>query len=238
MDRNNIIGFVLIFVVLMLWSYFNSKQHEAQLIQQRTQDSIAQAQAIEDSIRQSILKGKSGALNLLLDTVRSMPTTTSINTLQQSDTTTKASEVILENELIKLTLNSYGGSITSAQLKKYSRMEEMVKGPDVKSPLYLLNNSKNGWNLALDLGTQKINTKDIIFQTDQSNPSTVSFSATKADGKKIIQTYSLQPDSYVVDYSVSLPGGASTLTNKSITLDWQNLIEAQEKNASFEKTRS
>lgn len=241
MDRNNIIGFVLIFVVLMVWSYFNTKQHEAQLIQQKLQDSIALVQYREDSIRQSILKGKSTVPSLQGIDSNSISSNTSPvnnNTLFKGDSTAKAHEVFLENELIRLTMNSFGGSITKAELKKYSRMQEQKKGPDIKSPLYLLENSKNNWNLSFELSGQKINTKDIIFQTNQTNPNAISFDALTADGKKITQTYTLNPNSYVVDYEISMPGSVNTLTNKTITLDWQNFIEAQEKNASFEKTRS
>jgi YidC/Oxa1 family membrane protein insertase len=241
MDRNNIIGFVLIFVVLMVWSYFNTKQHEAQLIQQKLQDSIALVQYREDSIRQSILKGKSSIPTVLENDTNHLKANAQLvnsNAVFKVDSIVKAQEVVLENDLIKLTLNSYGGSITKAELKKYSKMQEQKKGPDIKSPLYLLENPKNIWNLAFDLGGQKINTKDIIFHSNQTNTNSVTFDIITVDGEKIIQTYTLNPNSYIVDYEVSMPGSINSIANKTITLDWQNFIEAQEKNTSFEKTRS
>ncbi|MEP7320492.1 MAG: membrane protein insertase YidC [Saprospiraceae bacterium] len=242
MDRNNIIGFVLIFVVLMLWSYFNTRQHQAKEAAQKVQDSIALIQNREDSIRQSVLNGKSGVSGIAAKdtqaTISNNLKTAATESTFKADSLAKASEFVLENDLIKITLNSYGGSITKAELKNYSRMQEVQKGPDQKSPVYLLSNPKNKWNLVFDLGNQRVNTKDIIFQTNQKNPSSIEFSTSTPDGKKIIQSYSLEPNSFILDYEIALPGSENAVANKIITLEWQNFVEAQEKNVSFEKTRS
>ncbi len=234
MDRNNIIGFALIFVVLMVWSYFNTRQQQTQLSQQRIQDSIALVQAKEDSINRLILRGGSDSI---AKTIRvPSPSLNSTSALLATDSLATAKEYILENEVIKLTLNSYGGKITKAELKDFSKMKEVKKGPDEKAPLYLLNHPSNRWNLALNINETTLNSKDIIFSTTTTDINKINFRAITKEGKTITQTYALKPNSYLVDYTITLPGLKGALKNNVATLEWQNYIEAQEKVENFEKT--
>ncbi len=233
MDRNNIIGFALIFVVLMIWSFFNSRQQQAQLIQQRTQDSITLAQVREDSLRKLISTGR-------LDTQQlypmSMKTNAASSPLIAADSLATAQEYTLENEVLKVTLNSYGGRITNVELKDFSKMIEMRKGPDQKVPLYLLHHPSNRWNLALDIKNNKINTQDIIFRATISDRSKITFQTATKDGKQIVQSYTLSSNSYTIAYGLELMGMNNDLKNNTATFEWQNYIEAQEKVEAFEKT--
>ncbi|MEP7267084.1 MAG: membrane protein insertase YidC [Saprospiraceae bacterium] len=229
MDRNNIIGFALIFVVLLLWSYFNAKQTQNQLAQTRIQDSIAFIKAQDDSVMHQFLQAKDSVSSQKM--VNSLP-----SRIFSSDSTIKPGEYSIENNLVKLSFNNIGGKITKAELKKYFKMNEVAKGPDEKSPLYLLNHPDNDWNFKLDANNLKVNSRDILFAVNQPSPGSIEFIGKTQDGRTINQSYKLEPDKYILDYTLNTPG--SSLQNSKATLEWTNIIESQEKNVSYEKTRT
>ena len=230
MDRNNIIGFALIFLVLMAWSYFNSKQTQQKQAEQKFQDSIAYVKFVEDSIR----KSKIVPLDTTTNTLSVEPSHTA--SLYNTDSLVKPGVYSIENEVIKLDFTNYGGHITKAELKNYFKMEEASKGADTKSPVILHQNDKNEWNLSLDFKGGKINTKDILFTTTQNGKGSISFKANTPDGKTIIQSYSLVGESYNIEYSIQLPGSATSLTKPVLGFEWLNVVESQEKNPDYEKT--
>lgn len=230
MDRNNIIGFALIFLVLMTWSYFNAKQSQKEIVQKKIQDSIALVKYREDSARKVILAPA--------DTNRTNSTTPSVRqNAFNVDSTVVPGEYVLENDVVKITFSNFGGMITKAELKKYAKMEE-TKGDDRKSPLFLLNNKQNEWNVLLELNDKKINTKEILFTANQADKSAISFVAKTPDGKTINQSYKLSSNNYTLDYSLDVPGMESSLKKPVAALAWVNIIESQEKNTDYEKTRT
>lgn len=239
MDRNNIIGFALIFVVLMLWSYFNTKQTQQQLVQKRIQDSIDMVQAREDSLRKLILNPEAATIESTTPSATNgvVPVTHLPTSIFNTDSAAKPGEYILENDVIKLTFNSLGGKITKAELKKYFKMVEMKKGPDLKTPLYLLDNPRNDWNLRFELTGAAVQTKDIVFKVENPTAHSIKFMASTASGQQIIQTYNLG-NSYSIDYTIDAPGLNALMPNPTATLQWQNILDAKEKGVAYEKTRT
>lgn len=234
MDRNNIVGFILIFIVLLLWSYFSTRQHQQEAIQTRIQDSITRAQQIQDSIRNQIRSSGAGldTLNVSVPAVQN----TGMPGVIVPDSTTKASDYILENEVLRLTISNLGGQITKAELKEHKRMVVVSKGPDQKAPLYLLNHPSNLLNLTLPLREKPLETKNLLFSVPKSDALSVAFTAGTPDGKQLLLEYRLQPGSYLVDFNISLNGFEQDLAQKEILLDWQNYIEPQERGIAYEKT--
>lgn len=230
MDRNNIIGFALIFVVLMLWSFFNSKQQQQQLAQKRIQDSITWVQRQDDSLRNLIRSGNTGdqRKDSIVSPVKSM-----VQGPFVPDSLATARDFILENEVLKLTLNSLGGQIIRAELKKYKKMVEVAKGPDETRPLYLLQHPSNAWDFSFPVGDQKVHTKDILFSVPASDPAAITFK-TNASDKQVELRYSLRPGSYTVDLSFGLTG----LKTESVQLDWQNFVEPQERGVKYETSQT
>lgn len=230
MDRNNIIGFTLIFVVLMLWAYFNSKQQQQQISQKRIQDSIAWVQRQDDSLKNLIRSGN-GTVSLQ-DSTHS-PVKTLLDGPFTPDSQARAKDFTIENEVLKLTLNSLGGQITRAELKGYKKMVELKKGPDETRPLYLLQHPSNSWDFTFPMGDKKAHTKDILFSVPASDPGAITFKANGSD-KQIELRYSLRPNSYTVDLSVGLSG----MQVEALQLDWQNFIEPQERGVKYETSQT
>ena len=103
----------------------------------------------------------------------------------------------LENNLIKIVVSSKGGQITKANLKKFDNY--------LKEPLNLVDNNQN-MNLVFKLkdGGQ-INTSKLNFEINKnkSKKGKLTMRAIFSQGGWIEFQYSLLPDSYMLDYSIT-----------------------------------
>ena len=103
----------------------------------------------------------------------------------------------LENNLIKIVVSSKGGQITKANLKKFDNY--------LKEPLNLVDNNQN-MNLVFKLkdGGQ-INTSKLNFEINKnkSKKGKLTMRALFSQGGWIEFQYSLLPDSYLLDYSIT-----------------------------------
>ncbi|MDD2199462.1 MAG: hypothetical protein PHE08_07025, partial [Bacteroidales bacterium] len=127
MDRNSIIGIVIIGVILVLYSVFN-RPDKAQLMEQkRVQDSIATVKAKEDSLKEvekaiAAEKETQETDSLLEQEALLSENNDSINNLQLKEklgvfahaAQGEQSFITIENNLIKLKISSKGGRVYQA----------------------------------------------------------------------------------------------------------------------------
>lgn len=248
MDRNTVIGFVLIFLLLVLWQQFNAPTPEQLELEKRRQDSIALAenqpygeidtlaeptlpvgadtlqQATSDSIVQAQLSGTFGAF---------APAAGGEGKVYR-----------LENELMSVTFNSKGGRITSVMLKEYQKVLEDEKGEQTKVPLKLMEDEKNQFGYFLPMSNVPkggVNTGDLVFApTVDLNNRQIIFRASAGGSRYFEQRYTLRENSYVIDYDLRLEGLDQVLTGnvESIDLKWVNFLDKVELNTNYERNYS
>ena len=240
MDKKQIIGFVLIFALLMAMQYLNKPTKE-QIAQKKMQDSIAlvekqksidtskivntnqnnnqQAISTNDSIANSQLSGVFGAF---------------AQSAHGSE-----EELILENEDVEITFTNKGGRIKKVWLKKYEKWLEGADHKLVKSPLELLNDSRDKFEYILPVGgarNNKVNTSNLFFDVKKSGKS-VTFTAKGISGTYFSQTYTLKDKGFQIDYNVSHSGLDLTGDNQ-IKLIWNVYLQKLEKASQYEKNYS
>lgn len=233
MDRNTIIGFLLIGAVLFVFSWFNRPTPEeiAARKLQIKQDSIAQAaeanggslvaaadpiQFVEalaeapDSVKLSFLEGTYGVFAAAADGEEHFTT--------------------LENDKVKVTLSDKGAYVYSAEVKGYKKYDE--------SPLVLFEGKDAMLNMALiTAGNQVVNTADLYFQTlkgADANSVTMRLKTT-TEGYIDFQ-YTLRPDDYMVDLNIQAVGMNGLLSPRMNQLDifWDQRMSQLEKGRKFE----
>ena len=138
MDKNTLTGFILIAAVLIGFSYF-SRPGEAEIEARHRQDSIeavARRQAIEEQ------KAKEAA-----DLVKEAQTALDSTSLFYANRTGESRQIILENELIRLTFNTRGGTVQQAELKEYKNQEgnpvTLFDANDARMQLMLAGKAEN-----------------------------------------------------------------------------------------------
>lgn len=228
MDRNTIIGFVLIGVLLIAMFAINSQSNQAYLKEQ------AKIKKTEDSIK--AIKTKADSAAILADTHK----TDSMAGVQKklptafiTDTTGIEHFDVLENEVIKVTFTSKGGQPKEIELKNFKRFDG--------KPVVLEKGTFNKLSYTINSGENKVaETADILFlsspavtNTDKSQ--SISFVLKDSAGKQITHRYTLAPSSYILDLDIAVNGADKLFSQQSMNLLWQTEADQAEKDLHYER---
>ena len=228
MDKNTVIGFVLIGALLIAMFIINSRSNQAYTIEKKR---------IEDSI--ALTKPKTDPLAALKDSI----ITDSILAAKQklpavfiTDTTNTEHLDTLENELLKIVFTNKGGQPKTVELKSFNKFDG--------KPIILENGKFNKLSYAINTGNNQIaQTSDISFVSSSKTVNadksqSISFVLKDSTGKKITHQYTLQADSYLVDFNISMNGADKLVSQNTINLLWQSEAPQIEKDIKYERQQS
>ncbi len=225
MDRNTVIGFVLIGLLLMGMFYFNNKGNSAFLAEQkRVEDSIAKT-------RPKVDLAKVRLDSLAHDSSRRVKSAGSLQTASAEQFTT------LENEVMKITFTNKGGQPKIVELKSYKTLDGkpvIIQKGDYNKIDYKINTGGTG-----ETGyTSDLNfvTSTKIDNADKSQ--TLSFILKDSAGKQITHQYTLHPDDYLLDFAIVLDGADKLVNQSTINLEWKTETSQVEKDEAYEKLQS
>lgn len=183
--------------------------------------SVAEQRKAIDAVRQaSISLGKYGRF---------------ANFLSGTDQTIK-----LENDVLALQLSSKSGSITRAELKKYTSEYNADETDKSTHPVVIFEGDKNCFNFQLPLPSP-IETADLFFTPTMVNDSTVRMALNVAPDAFWGIEYTLpKGDSYVVKIRVVQKNMAEIAqsNNRNLGFTWTQDIKRQEKGRMFEERNS
>ncbi|MEP7109947.1 MAG: membrane protein insertase YidC [Ferruginibacter sp.] len=230
MDRNTVIGFVLIGMLLIGMFYFNGRGNQAYLAEQkRITDSIAKTRPKVDTV--ALIRDSLNA-----DTVRKIQSSGVFQTfLNQPEQLT-----VLENEVMKVTFTNRGAQPKIVELKKYKTLDGkpvLMQAGTFNKISYSINSGSSGNQHTAQTGDLTFSPATIKSNTDKSQ--TVSYSINDSSGKEgIIHQYTLHPDEYMIDFSIKLEGADKLVTQNSINLLWQTETLKIEKDITYEKQQT
>ncbi|MBQ9636944.1 MAG: membrane protein insertase YidC [Prevotella sp.] len=220
MDKNTTTGFILIALVLILFSYFNRPSAEEQRAA-FVQDSIAQVARMNAEKKQKA----EAAAKETQDKLRAEEDTTALfhNALKGT-----AQDIVLKNKKVELTLNTKGATVVKAVVKGFKDREG---NPDVT----LFNEKEQQLNYMLAAKEANIETKNLFFEPTNVSDTTVTFTAEAGNGKQIVMNYQLGND-YMLHMQMQANGmsGIFAPNIQSMDIDWQELCPQQEKGFMFE----
>ncbi len=234
MERNHIIGFVLIFGLLLVWTFVNSPSEEEALAMQQRQDSLNRVELIlKDSLQ--AIEQQPVAAETTIDSAAAVNEFGSF-----AHATSGAAETVrLENQYFIIDFNSKGGKIANVELKKYKKALIDENKKEYKVPLHLLDNPGNVWDIAIPTQSGELHTEDLIFKPNvQGNK--VTFTALGANGESIIQSYTLKDSPYEIGYHFRVENGSKLLRSSAepAKLTWVNHLERIERSTAFEQSMS
>ncbi len=239
MKRNEVIGILLIMLTFFLWTLTTKPSKEELEKSKRMRDSIALAE-------QNILP-ENQSKTVLVDTLPKSNDTTASEAahLQFGAFSTAASGKeefpVLENDKIRVTFSSKGGRIVDVLLKQHYKTVTDSNNNDSKELIHMLNSPENRFDYTLSVPSalnKEVNTKDLYFQVDQQG-NTISFKAPASGGGYFEQRFTLQPDQYILDYSLRANGLAGSVSqDKPMHLNWINHLSKYEKAANYEQSLS
>lgn len=227
MDRNSIIGIVLIAGILIFYSIFTRPTREEMAERQRINDSIAkQEQLKKETIEQEQQKA--------------LPVAVEDQQVRQEENAEKygvyASRLqgenefyTLENNKLRLTISKRGGKPWSAELKEYKTSSG--------APLMVFHGDSTSMGLQFFSDGKSIDTDKLLFEPVQegkvfvAEEDSVSLSLrlpVDSAGAFIEYTYTLLPDRYFMNFSLRMKGMDAYRTD-NVQLNWEIYSPQQEK---------
>lgn len=228
MNKNNIIGFLLIAVVLIGFSWYNQPSAEEQRAA-FVQDSIAKAKHAEME-----KASKAAAAKRQADAKAKVETDSTA--LFYSALKGQAKKIVLKNEKVELTLNTKGATVEKAVIKGYVGHNLQVKdGSADAKDVTLFDGNDQSLKFMLEAKEANIITSDLYFTPSNVTDKSVTMTAVAGEGKTLTLTYTLGDD-YMLHMSLQAQGMAGLFSpnyNK-MDVDWSDKARQQERGFMFE----
>jgi YidC/Oxa1 family membrane protein insertase len=147
--------------------------------------------------------------------------------------------IVIENEVLAITVSKQGGHPLSVQLKDYQTHDSM--------PLMLFEGAENKFALEFYSDNRKINTQDLYFQPSAEgfsisgdNRKTLSMRLPAGPEQYLEYVYTLSGNSFMVDFDINMVGLDNVIERNTRTLDlhWRNNLPSQEKSLQNERMNS
>ncbi len=242
MDRNQLIGIVLIMTTIMLWTIYTAPSTEELEASKKTRDSLALVeQAVKDVNTLDITPAEESFVPALDDSVMTQQNQLKFGVFAPASNGDEV-EYVLENDWVRYTFSSKGGHIKEVLLKQHYKTVTYSDGKEGKELVKILESPENRFNYVLPVPSalnKSVNTADLYYQaTTRGN--TLSLKASAGDNMYFEHQYSLRPDDYTLDYTIQFKGLSAVLANgtKSIKLEWLNYLQKYEKSEQFEQNYS
>ncbi len=227
LDKNTVIGFVLLALLFFAFFWYSNKSNEAYLAEQKHKnDSIAALNALKvkptdpvaariDSLRRDSISKISAAGNFQ---------TAAIGTEQI---------VSVENEVMKVTFTNKGGRVKFVELKRYkdSDGKSVELGNDTLA--YMVNTAANNATSSNELF---FIASDIVKSSDGSQ--TIKFSLKDATGETIEHEYIIKPNEYLIDWNINMNGADKLLSGAVLNVEWRSQLKQIERSSQYERLQS
>jgi YidC/Oxa1 family membrane protein insertase len=237
MDRNSIVGIVLIAAIFIVFGIVSQPNKEDLARQKHWNDSIALVQKQQNEIT-TVEQDSIGINKASNDSLKVAATAQKYGEFSQA-AYGKNELYTIENELIAVTLSTKGGRPYSVRLKNYRTYDSL--------PIKLFDGDSTVFNLNFySQSNAAIATNDLFFTIDSTlakntivkeNPEAIKFRLIGENNQYLEYTYTLKPNTYQLDMNIAFFGitdPTSRLSN--LDLSWEILSPQQEKGWSNEST--
>lgn len=216
LDIKSIVGFVLIFAILLGWMYLNQptpEELEAQKAQQEQVDAEKTAQELPEDTNQATVVEKP-ALNTK-DSTAVANYKSAVGAF--GFTQTKEGTTLLENELVSLEIANKGGQIVTAKMKNFVTYDSIA--------VYLIKDGNADFGLNFTTNDNRVlTTKDLYFEPTLSNSGenqVLSMKAKVAPNEYLEYRYEMKPNDYLVDFTIRSQGLNGVInSSKPVALEW------------------
>jgi YidC/Oxa1 family membrane protein insertase len=231
-DAKSIIGYVLIFGIIIWYFYQNQPTPEELEAQKKAQEEQVETEQksskqneavvttaadyntikVSDSTQQVALQNKIGALSYAL-------------TLPGEDITT------VETDVFELKFNRKGGHLAQVKLRNFVDYDSV--------PIYLVKDQNSAFNITFSTSDSRThNTQDFPFQpsvTKSGENTVVSMKLKVSESAFLEYRYELKPNDYMIDFTIKSQGLSGVFnTSQPITLDWKQKNIRHAKSISYE----
>jgi YidC/Oxa1 family membrane protein insertase len=213
LDVNTIIGFVLIFGILLFMFWQNQPTQEEIEAKKAQQEQVAAETQKQEQVEKEV--SAPAAINLQDSTsIANYKSTIGVFGFTKAiDETT-----VLENNLVYMKVSNKGGQITELRLKEFKTYDSI--------PVYLVKDGNASFALNFTTSDNRtIDTKDLFFEprlTENNGATILSMKAKVSENQFLEYRYEMNPDEYLIDFSIKSQGLSNIINStKPVNLDWK-----------------
>lgn len=234
-DLNSIIGFALIFGILVFIMYQNQPNPKV-VAAEKAQKELLIREAKAKELEAKTVAKATVAVATTGDSTQLAQLQKTLGNFAYSATlpSAKAGVTTIENDLVKLTIANKGGYIVEATLKQF---EKFKKGSGQLVQLVKDNNANLNVQL-LTSDNRTLNSKDLYFEptlTKVGADQILSMKLKAGANEFLEYKYILKPNDYMIGFDIRSQGLNKVLnTAKPLDLEWNLKTYRNEKSVSYE----
>ncbi|MDP4238085.1 MAG: membrane protein insertase YidC [Bacteroidota bacterium] len=239
MDKNTILGFLLIALIVIGFSVLNKPSEKELAEKKRYNDSIALVEQNKAGITATAANGA-----VSKDSLVANDSTKKVNSQDAFGEFSASAQGVekfytLESELVKITLSSKGGRICSVQLKKYSKRDSLNNA----HPLILFDEKESNMGFTFVTSNNRVlNSSNLYFEpvsgvTKDAKGNQTLILRLKTTGQAYLDfAYTLPADNYMLGFGLKANGMNTVMPagTNSLDMQWASKIRQQEKGRKFE----
>lgn len=232
MNRNTLLGFILIGAILIIFSWYNSKKYKEHLQTAGTADSLKQTTAVQ---KETPISGDSSKTAIISPDTLSASAEKVVSAYK--DTMLQAAELkaeefsTLENKKISVTFTNKGGQPYRVKVNNYYTYDSL--------DLNLVRDNKSSFDLSF-FTNQEISTRNFKFDLYQKSDTSLIYRLYVDSSSFVEFSYTLPADSYMLGFNVRFSSMKKHLSRNTTMFDieWALDLPRLEKGYDNEKNYS
>ena len=234
LDLNSIIGFVLIFGILMFMLWQNSPTPEEIAEQEKAKQEQVDKEAAPLEQKEAIVATPEDFSSpTVSDSTRLSEINNRLGAFAYSATLPSATEneTIVENDVLLLKFSNKGGYLSEIKLKKFVDYDSL--------PIYLIKDKNVAFNLNFATTDSRIlNTQDEFFEptvTRNGENTVISMKLKVSPSQFLEYRYELKPNNYMLDFDIRSQGLSAIInSSQEVNLDWRLKTFRYDESISYE----
>jgi len=195
-DVNSFIGMILLGGIIFWW--MSTQEPEVDTTNDKTKTEIITTPETNNTANTGFVSAPA----FESDSIKQLNLKNQLGAFAQSAMTASDGVSVLENELVKLTIDNKGGQIKEALIKNYKTYDSL--------PLYMIKDNNASFNINFGTTDNRIlNTKDLFFVptiTTNGDNQVVSMKLKVSETQFLEYRYEMMPEEYMVNFSVRSQG--------------------------------
>ncbi len=226
--RNSIVGFALIGIIMLAFSWYNTKQFEKRQKEAFARDSLAAAAAIQNG---AVADSAAAAADVAPELEQPEEEPQYQEDFLEAASKAETAYYTLENEKVRIRISSKGAQPYEVLVKDYYTYDSC--------DLFLVRPDKSLFDLELNTN-QWLNSSDLNFSPVESTDSTLTLRLQFREGAWIDAVWSLAAESYMADYRLHFVGMDQVLDQRTgqMALKWVLDVPRLEKGYQNERNYS
>lgn len=234
-DVKSIIGFVLIFGILLYIMYQNQPSPEEVEAQKKADREQVEAEKKQSRQNETLTTTSDDFTPnaTVLDSTQKVALQNKVGSFAYALTLASAADkqTTVETDVFELKFNTKGGHLAEVKLRNFVDYDSV--------PIYMVKDNNSAFNITFGTSDNRtLNTQDFPFQpsvTKNGENTVVSMKLKVSENAFLEYRYELKPNDYMIDFSIKSQGLSGVFnTSQPIELDWKQKSIRHSKSISYE----